>query len=242
MKLEEFLEKNNENYDFKNESPTDKVKNEEDPIKKFLLYHLDYAKTGFDCDCCELAKEMYKKLWSLNDKELKSYDCDTMNSFSRLYRLLLKSYDDVYWKKTEISHPPTRSKWLLKDEVYEHYKVINENESVKEFARLTHTLGNFTLLPKGFNVKRNILHHDYWDLTLQYFNVFLGDNAFVPFVEKYYYKNYLDEEKVELYWEGHSLNQIALPRDLSYGQIIEIIEKMNGKIKARGKEILEELK
>ncbi|WP_227495170.1 hypothetical protein [Bacillus cereus] len=110
MKLEDFLEKNNENYDFKNESPSDKVKNEEDPIKKFFEFKLDSTRSRFDCDRCELAKEIYKKLWSLSDKELNSYDCDTMNSFYRIYRLLLISYDGDYWNEPKISRYSTRYK------------------------------------------------------------------------------------------------------------------------------------
>jgi hypothetical protein len=240
MKLEDFLENEDYNYDFKNESSTDKVKNEDNPIKKFFEFKLDSSQ--FDCDNCELAKEIYIKLWSLSDKELNFYDCDTMNSFYRIYRLLLKSYDDAFWNKEEIPDYPTRYKWLLKDEVYEHYKEINENESVRKFAKLTHSIGNFTLVPKGFNTNRNFLLDDYWDLTLQYFKNFLGETAFVSLIEKYFYKDYIDGANVNFYWEDHSLIKKTLPKYFSYEQIILIIEKINELIEARGKNILNNLK
>ncbi|MGM7635290.1 hypothetical protein [Bacillus sp. Hm123] len=242
MNLEDFLENESYNYDFKNESPTDRVKNEDNPIKKFFEFKLDFSQSSFDCDRCELAKEIYEKLWSLSAKELNFYDCDTMNSFYRVYRLLLKSYDSDYWEKAGINNYPTRYKWLLKDEVYEHYKTINENESVKKFAKLTHSIGNFTLVPKGFNKKRNTLLHDYWDLTLQYFKNFLGETAFVSLVEKYYYGDYLNGLNVNFYWDDHSLIKRALPTHLSYENIISIIGNINKLIEARGENMLNSLK
>ncbi|MCK1998145.1 hypothetical protein MPH47_13150 [Psychrobacillus psychrodurans] len=246
MKLEDFLGNESYNYDFKNESPTDRVKNEENAIKKFFKFKLDSSQSSFDCDCCELAKEIYVKLWNLSAKDLNFYDCDTMNSFYRIYRLLLISYDnylkDDYWNKAGIVDYHTRYKWLLKEEVYEHYKKINENESVKKFAKLTHSIGNFTLVPKGFNIERNTLLDDYWDLTLQYFKDFLEENTFVSFAEKYYYEDYIDGSNVNFYWKDHSLIKKALPTYLSYENIISIIEKINDLIEARGKKLLYRLK
>ena len=117
MYLEDFLNREHSKYDFKNESPTNKVRNENNPIRKFFEYKHDSKKSKFDCDRCQLAKEIYLKLWNIDKYKLNFYDFDTMNSFYRIYRLLLISYDADYWNNAKISVYPTRYKWILKKDI-----------------------------------------------------------------------------------------------------------------------------
>ena len=107
-----------------------------------------------------------------------------MNSFYQTYRLLLLSSDKSFWKSDfnafcnnrGVGVKPKsikknalkllRYEWLLSEKVFNHYENINNHPDVMRFATVTHTIGNMTLLPKGFNVGRAIATRDYWDLTL----------------------------------------------------------------------------
>ncbi|MER2192174.1 MAG: hypothetical protein ABS951_14530 [Solibacillus sp.] len=242
MDLKQYIEQSNYAYDFKNESPNDAVRQEQNALKKFLKYKLDSE--SFDCDSSELAKACYQQFWGLSEEELATYDSDTMNSFYRIYRLLILAYDReqkyLRWHASGVTEYKARYQWLLDE--YKYYIKINEHEAVQKFAALTHSIGNFTLVPKGFNTKRNQLLHDYWDLTLLYFKEQLGAEAFEQEVEKYCYESaYLDNGKVLTYWEGHTIHNKALPRQYTSAEIIAVIEKMNTAIEIRGKEILEYL-
>lgn len=229
-------------YDFKNESPMEEVKQEKNPVKKFLKYKL--SDSSFDCDRSDLARSIYKKIWRLSDEQLAKYDFDTMNSFYRIYRLLLLAYDiergNLHWKSSGISDYKLRYVWLLAE--YDFYKEINELEEVQKFAVLTHSIGNFTLVPKGFNTRRNSLFDDYWDITLEYFLMVLGKEAFLQQCHKFKYKAaYLENSKIQKYWEGHTMVDKKLPSNFSSVQILEVIKKITHSIEIRGKEMLQEL-
>lgn len=138
MNTEQFIHSNDYRYDFKNECNMEEVKQEKNPVKKFLKYKL--SSSSFDCDRNELAKSLYRKIWKLSDEQLANYDCDTMNSFYRIYRLLLLAFDiekgNLYWKSSGISNYKLRYLWLLEENDY--YKEINEHEEVQKFAVLIH--------------------------------------------------------------------------------------------------------
>jgi hypothetical protein len=242
MDTQQFIQKNDYRFDFKNEHPMEEVKQEKNPVKKFLLYKL--SDPSFDRDRSELARSLYKRIWRLSDEQLAKYDFDTMNSFYRIYRLLLLAYDreqgNSYWNSSGISDYELRYLWLLAE--YDYYKEINEHEEVQKFAALTHSIGNFTLVPKGFNTKRNILFDDYWDITLEYFLKELGKDAFLQQCQKFNYTAaYLDNSKIQMYWEGHTMFDKKLPSNFSTIQILEVIKKINRSIEIRGKEMLQEL-
>lgn len=242
MDMQQIIQNNDYHYDFKNESPKEEVKHEKNPVKKFLKYKI--SGSSFDCDRSELARNLYNKIWRLSDAQLANYDSDTMNSFYRIYRLLLLAYDmeqgNLYWKSSGISNYKLRYEWLLDE--YDYYKEINEHEEVQKFAELTHSIGNFTLVPKGFNTKRNKLFDDYWDITLEYFLKEFGKDAFLKQCQKFKYTAaYLDNNRIQMYWEGHTMNNTKLPSNFSTIQILEVIKKINRAIEIRGKEMLQEL-
>ncbi|OUB45804.1 hypothetical protein BK740_10585 [Bacillus thuringiensis serovar argentinensis] len=277
MRLADFikLDKNEVNhFDFKNMSPSFEVQKELHPVKKFILYKKDYqerllnrVKEKFDCDRCELVLEIYSKIYS--NKDLNNLDLDTMNSFYQTYRLLLLSNDKSFWEndfKTFCNDrgvkPKTikynalkllRYEWLLSEKVFNHYEDINNHPDVMRFATVTHTLGNMTLLPKGFNVGRAIATRDYWDLTLMSLQSFL-DRSFDAFVTDYYMEDFIDD-KLEL-WEGHCF-EYPLPnsfnkkeaRTLSeieknsiiQSRIFEFMKNVNGKIENRSERLYKAL-
>ncbi|MCM3612685.1 hypothetical protein M4S82_15675 [Planococcus sp. MERTA32b] len=242
MEIQLFIENNDHHYDFKNESPKEEVKHEKNPVKKLLKYKINGS--SFDCDRSELARNLYNKMWRLSNEQLANYDSDTMNSFYRIYRLLLLAYDveqgNLYWKLSGISNYKLRYKWLLDE--YDYYKEINEHKEVQKFAALTHSIGNFTLVPKGFNTKRNALFDDYWDITLEYFKKEFGEDTFLQHCQKFKYIGaYLDNSQIQTYWDGHAMNNKKLPSSFNTIQILEVIKKINRSIEIRGKEMLQEL-
>lgn len=242
MNIQVFIQNKDYHYDFKNESLKEEVKHEKNPVKKFLKYKI--SGSSFDCDRSELARSLYKKIWRLSDEQLANYDSDTMNSFYRIYRLLLLAYDieqgNSYWKSSGISNYKLRYKWLLDE--YDYYKEINEHKEVQKFAGLTHSIGNFTLVPKGFNTKRNALFDDYWDITLEYFLKEFGEDTFLQHCQKFKYIGaYLDNSEIQMYWDGHAMNNKKLPSNFNTIQILEVIKKINRSIEIRGKEMLQEL-
>ncbi len=137
--------------------------NTKDNIKKWFLYKTldaDLKKNikRFDCDSwngtCELTNQIYKKLWQNKERgEFNKFGGDTINSFAYTFNSFMKggsfrkSYD-IYEKNEECR------------------KKSNELLGVGEFARNVGCLGNFTLVPSGFNRYRSRLG-DYFDLSLK---------------------------------------------------------------------------
>lgn len=52
-----------------------------------------------------------------------------------------------------------------------HFQIGVKIELLNKFLELTHTIGNFILVPEGFNTGRNLLTSDYWSLAL--YNIYL---------------------------------------------------------------------
>jgi len=257
MELKDFIKLGAEkaaNYDLKNLSPSKKVREESHSVKKLFLYKKEYQENRekpFECDGCELMREVYSKLYP--NKDLTVLDFDTMNSFYTTYKSLLLLTDKDFWdndiinfcKNLGINFKKIGSKqqyqlryeWLLTDNVFNHYKDINNKPEVKRFATLTHTIGNMTLLPKGYNAGRAKSTKDYWDLTLISLQNFL-ESSFDHFVTEYYMQDFTTD--TILFWEGHSFKKPE-PKSLSKEQIFEVIEKINERIEKRSKRIFNAL-
>lgn len=138
-----------------------------DPILLWYIYRKIDKKTDenekngrlFDCDSWnrsnDLMDEIYDRLWR---NKMDEWGCsssrdkfggDTMNSFATTFNAFSgkesyeESFDDYKEKK-------------------EFYDVL------REYAKLTGCLGNFVLVPKGFNGYRGPAStiRDYWDLSL----------------------------------------------------------------------------
>lgn len=137
---------------------------EHDPILLWYIYKKIDEKNKkkvnlFDCDSWngsnDLMDEIYDRLWR---NKMNKWGCsssrdkfggDTMNSFATTFKVFSgkksyeESFDDYKEKK-------------------EFYDVL------REYAKLTGCLGNFVLVPKGFNGYRGPAStiRDYWDLSL----------------------------------------------------------------------------
>jgi hypothetical protein len=265
----QFSEEEVLTFDFKNESPSSAVQREQHPVKKFFLYRKEYQQNKkFDCDGCDLILEIHATIYS--DKNLGYLDSDTMNSFYTSYRLLLLSFDKFFWDNDIIAFCHKRGidfksasenkkrleryEWLLSEKVFNHYAYINNHPEVKRFATLTHSLGNMTLIPRGYNVGRATSTKDYWDLTLLSLRDFFG-SSFDNFVTDYYMQDFT-VDTIE-FWEGHSFGY-PLPNSFSkqeahklskeeknkivHNRIVEFMQKVNVKIEKRSKRLFIALK
>lgn len=135
-----------------------------DPILLWYIYKkIDENKKNvrlFDCDSWngsnDLMDEIYDRLWR---NKMDKWGCsssrdkfggDTMNSFATTFNAFSdeKSYEDSFraYKKNR--------------------KVVDK--VLRKYAKLTGCLGNFVLVPKGFNGYRGLAGtiRDYWDLSL----------------------------------------------------------------------------
>ena len=75
---------------------------------------------------------------------------------------------------------------------YQRFDIIKPNlPAFQTFATLTHTIGNFTVLPYWINTARNNFSKDYWDITLLSLQEWLApttptSKAWINFVEMFY--------------------------------------------------------
>jgi len=198
--------KNLVDYDFKNEAPWKDVRTETDPILKFRRYRNNNADKDsnikFDCDnsngTCSLTDSIYSRLWGWSyesrnkipsqiSKSLSErwgyFGSDTMNSFATTYSQATKIYNgDV--EKT------------------------NHNAFLRRFASLTHSVGNFTLVPvllngsdqKSFNQYRGYnsengkyFVYDYFDLSLKLIKESTDSATFESYIDTFYLNDYVDE-------------------------------------------------
>lgn len=167
-------------YDFKNQSLNEDSTNENNnSIYKYFRYKLDSSSS--DCDKCQLAYDIYNRLWNwplegscnyrlvdLNNSKV-LLGADTINSFWTTYKIVLqifyKDYIDDFHKQKENCRAQGKVlyEWLKDNKQIEAVKEkINQQCEFKiydelcKFAELTHSIGNFTLIPVGFNAVKGI--------------------------------------------------------------------------------------
>lgn len=198
--LETFLNNGNEmkglkNYDFKNESDYEKEILNLTSIQFFIEYR-SHPKSK-ECDICLLADDIYKKLWgwcyknryenpnkitfALGD-QWSRYSADTMNSFKTTYNQAKKIY-------------------------LGNIDEMEENINLQRYANLTHTIGNFTLVPFkmdasdkfSFNQSRGISFgkyfvYDYFDLSLKTIREKVSEDVFKEYINFFILNDYVYED------------------------------------------------
>lgn len=234
------------NYDFKNESPYSKIRKQKDSIAKFLVYK-EYNKNNgnFDCDnsngTCPLTDDIYKELWGWSYEtrfEIKDilkikfgeiwsrFSADTMNSYQTTY---------------------TRAK-----KIYGEDK-LGKNKLLYEFARYTHTIGNFTLIPFSvdkntpFNPYRNSEFKDYFDLSLKFIKEKVDAETFKEYIDSFYLNDYVDDNynilplisshKKLLQQEKMRIDDVDMLLPQNEQELNEYLRNVVDKIKSRGKRI-----
>lgn len=200
-------------------------------------------KYRFDCDSYngtnDLMDEIYDLLWRNTEEwgvplgNPQKFGGDTMNSFAITFNALMGKSD---FKKS-----------------FDAYQASEKVDILEDYATYTGCLGNFTLVPKGYNGYRGISStlQDYWDLSLNDLrrnrneedwlkNI---DMSFDRYINTFFLWDYVDETyHVRPLFSGHGplLDSKAwiLPRRYEQRQVDEFEEFMtnvNIRIKRRGK-------
>lgn len=196
---------------------------------------------------------------------------DSMNSFKTTFtQAILKSnnrdkiYNKIHINKNEFLDQQYAQ--LITDDNYSQFTVISELQSeLTKFAELTHSIGNFIVLPYEFNCFRgkNQGICDYWDITLrrikEYYDLkeqqspnladFITKNhlenfdttikTWHDFIEKYALQPFVNknDEIVEL-WDGH-LDSSITPKKIE--EFKQFYTRTNQAIIERGKILTERL-
>ena len=182
-------------------------------------------KAGDETQACKLTREVYRKLWNWDDQnneKIKRYGksdsffpCefgpDTVNSVQNILNHILDKKIVPDNEKYQSIKGTNNCSINLSLELYEteknnskennskENKFISALENIskfKEFVDIYHTIGNFLLVPAGFNVERNQMFSDFWDLSLQYLqqatnNPWLIDYTFEKYVNYFFLWDYV---------------------------------------------------
>lgn len=139
---------------------------------------------------------------------------------------------------------------LLKDKNYLRFKIIKDNKiEIERFARLTHSIGNFTVLPYKINTTRGTSKdfRDYWDITLKViYDLFMsigdeGISAWKAFIKKYYLQPFVkhdDTYYVGELWLQHFNKSVYPIEDEDFKQFYHNVNLL---IEERGKWIAKQL-
>lgn len=251
--VEEFLktcDENNEKpweWDFKksyyNKKKFDKLTSLE-KVLRYKNYDLNEInqfnisnKTGKNADCDKEAFPIYKLLgWQIEQHDI--LRGEAMNSFFTTFRQGLQKSNNRNKILDELKikspfYPASHLNTLIDAHNYKKFDIIKNNFSeFEKFAVLTHTIGNFTVLPHWMNTGRYNFSQDYWDLTLNSLYTFLSPiNGWEPFVKKYCLYAFVNEklEPVEL-WTGHFSGAVSPDEN----QIESFLKNVNLRIEKRG--------
>lgn len=181
---------------------------EKDDMKRLLKYRTDYNR--YDCDGsgeygCSLTREIYRKLWDWKAGDKETYGKvgdkgwmagpETMNSFFTAFRYASKAPRNVKtdkWLYCEIVESQKQLKEVL-------HKEEDETEW-KNFAKYHQTLGNFCLVPAGFNSFRGQQCADFWDRSLFYLKQEAGnswlnrDDIFTKYINYFFLWDYVKRD------------------------------------------------
>lgn len=231
-------------YDFKTENLVKGVQNP-NPILRIFEWYINYDEKyqEGEIENTELAKEIYCNLWNIDEKiiflDRPFVDIDVMNSFWTIYQRAIKidkNQDFYKWKNKKINEETFQ--FLMNN--YDKYSEINKN--FEEYSSLTHTIGNFILEPRGFNMGRQ--NSDYWDLGMillqSFFNCLDGEDNWKNFVEKYFLQPYVNNSQeyvVTEFWDRK--NNYVNP--LNNQDVKSFIAKANWCIEERGKLMIKKL-
>lgn len=231
--------------------------------KEFAIRVLDEFGTLDDCDGSsngstnKLVTEIYTSLWGMEKSDSNSFgkltdspfDCEfgadtynsaqvTMNNVISEIVLGNKSLNDLRKGNfslrftLELFANPTTKETFIKE--------LKEYEGLEEFINNYHTIGNFGLVPAGFNAFRGFSGkfydekiEDYMDLSLKYLKEFGWDNKFDS-SDFNKYINYL------FLWDY--LDSDGNVKDLNRTDPKEFLKTVNTIIERRGEFIVDMLK
>ncbi len=241
-------------WDFKN-CYTDSLP--EDDIAAFLQYKSGTftnpnsfcitQKSGSKADCDKEAIGLYQVLgWQNSAKDI--IRGETMNSFLTTFNRAIRQSSN-YSTLTKTLGIDNRKKEryskLCENQNYQRFKIIENNPTAfQTFAGLTHTIGNFTVLPHWMNTGRSNLSQDYWDIFLLSLQEWLHlisptSEAWINFIELYYLQPYVNKDyQIEPLWKNHSYTTPILKEKEDFPIFLKAV---NERIEERGKYMIKQI-
>lgn len=181
----------------------------------------------------ELSIELYEKLWGRKEGASKKntfleldndvfdnvvFGSETMNSAQTTLNEILK---EVVQKRTEYKDEKLGSfsiNYCI--QLYVNYrdlfiKDLEEFDHLKSFLDSYHTLGNFVLVPAGFNGYRVTSTHDFWDSSLAHLKKYgftsnytiFKDEDFNRYINYFFLWDYVDKSgndyKIKCLFDSH---------------------------------------
>ncbi|MFI3173769.1 MAG: hypothetical protein R3Y53_01035 [Bacillota bacterium] len=113
--------------------------------------------------------------------------------------------------------------------------VIDVLKDLAEYAKLTHTLGNFVLVPNGFNEKRRTSSFikDYWDLSLMFLPKY--STWYTEHIDNFFFDDWYVKGDLHMLFEGHT---IAPPMPDDVNKMHLALKEINRRIRMRGLRIM----
>ncbi len=241
-------------WDFKN-CYTDSLP--EDDIAAFLQYKSGTftnpnsfcitQKSGSKADCDKEAIGLYQVLgWQNSAKDI--IRGETMNSFLTTFNRAIRQSSN-YSTLTKTLGIDNRKKEryskLCENQNYQRFKIIENNPTAfQTFAGLTHTIGNFTVLPHWMNTGRSNLSQDYWDIFLLSLQEWLHlisptSESWINFIELYYLQPYVNKDyQIEPLWKNHSYTTPILKEKEDFPIFLKAV---NERIEERGKYMIKQI-
>lgn len=191
-----------------------------------------------------LKKEDEIPLEKPDKKNLPKIDKGFPPHASDKYLVIHKKYIEHYqnyfpdYLPSEVPEKYTWIDFLLynNDKFIEVYK---KYPKLKDFARLTHSIGNIIVVPKGFNTGRGA--NDYGDFAFKSLKNFLESfNAWENYVTKFHLESFLEKYSPISLWNGHLEGEVgSFPKNKT--EIEEFLENVTSSIEEREKILLKKV-
>lgn len=187
-------------------------------------------------DWVDICNSQKKRYGAIGLDSISIYGPDTMNSFMTLFCSVLKEQKGKNTGNTILDDYKGRIEELydLKQRhissLFLYRLFVEQEEKIKvrledylnsdltlwhRYAEICHVIGNFVLVPAGFNPKRSNMFKDFWDLSLLYLkgqvkdNIWLSSsNLFVKYINYFFLWDYVicNEKQSDYYVKSMLLN------------------------------------
>lgn len=221
-------------YDFKTVDRNKGSSESIHPIELFLRYKNGELKVK---DCDKEAFFIYQTFGWQEDVD-SIIRGEVMNSFWNPYKTMMKLSYPEKWRG---QHPTLKDIPYILAHFHE-FQEVHENHELKKFATLTHTIGNFIVIPHWMNTGRSLPLRDYWDLTLKslydYFHLFDDeDDAWEKFIQIFYLEPFVERKK----FEPKIFDKLHFASNQGKDELNLFLQKTNQRIEQRGKYMVNEL-
>lgn len=211
-------------------------------------------KAGFDADCDKEAIGLYQVLgWQNSATDV--IRGETMNSFLTTFNRAIRRSSKYNTLIKELGINNRKDYYAMPDQPnnknqpqipnYQRFDIVHNNlPAFQTFATLTHTIGNFTVLPHWMNTGRSNLSQDYWDIFLLSLQEWLHlisptSEAWINFIELYYLQPYVNKDyQIEPFWKNHSYTNPILKKKEDFPIFLKAV---NERIEERGKYMIKQI-